>query len=155
MEIHNDPPARMIDMHIRRGDVRRRDFRQQVVRDCDAAPLRPRLKLSELLGRDVRRLGQQTRLGQMEATRGVYRPWPDQLIGVGKPNVAALMVGEIEVVVAKPTLNPIGSSDHRRSLDIDTDTRVQARCDYWLVEQSLNAHFFCPDIARPMLNARG
>jgi len=98
----------MIDMHIRRGDVRCRDFRQQVVRDCDAAPLRPRLKLSELLGRDVRRLGQETRLGQMEATRGVYRPWPDQLIGVGKPNVAALMVGEIEVVVAKPTLNPIG-----------------------------------------------
>src|SRR5947207_14785172 len=81
MEIHNDPPARMIDMHIGRGDVRCRDLRQQVVRDCDAAPLRPRLKLSELLGRDVRRLGQETRLGQMEATRGVYRPWPDQRIG--------------------------------------------------------------------------
>ena len=61
----------------------------------------------------------------MIETRRVDRPRPSRMVGVGKANVAALVVGEIEVVIAEPVTNPIGYPDHRRTLDISPYGRVK------------------------------
>jgi hypothetical protein len=96
--------------------------------------------LGELLRRDAGRFGQKARLLQPQTTRDMNTPRPCHLIGVGEPDVAALVIGEVEVVLAEPAGDPIGNPDRRRSLDVDADTRVQLRRDDRPIEQPARPH---------------
>src|SRR5215472_11586519 len=101
-------------MHIGRSNVRRRYLRQQIVRNPGAGPFKPPLMLGKLLRRYRGWFGQEARLLQPQAARNVDTPWPRHPIGVGEPDVTALVVGEIEVVRPEPTGDPVGNPDRRR-----------------------------------------
>jgi hypothetical protein len=52
----------------------------------------------------------------------------------------ALVVGEIEVVVAEPTFDPVRDPDQRRALDIHANAGMQVRRDDGSVEKPLHPH---------------
>jgi hypothetical protein len=76
----------------------------------------------------------------MQAARRMDRPRPRRVIGVGQTNVAAFVVGEIEVVIAEPIADPVGHPDHRRTLDIDPYGRMEIGRNDWPIEQAPDAH---------------
>src|SRR5271165_489097 len=147
VEIHDDPPLRRVDMYIRRRNVRRRDLQEQIVRDYNTALFYPSLELRQLLRCHLRRLGQETRLLELQTAAWVNPPGSQQVICVCEPDVAALVVGEIEVIVTEPTLDPVRRPDHRWTLDIRADAGVHAGRNDGSVEQSLYAHAWLLPVA--------
>ena len=47
----------------------------------------------------------------LEATGNVHAPGAEYLIGIREPDIAPLVVGEVEIVVAQPVLNPVWDAD--------------------------------------------
>src|SRR5215471_19960708 len=72
--IHDDPSARRIDMDVRRGDVRRRYLRMDIMGELDTRRFEPGLIKRELLGRSLRRLGQEAGFLELQATGRINRP---------------------------------------------------------------------------------
>jgi hypothetical protein len=62
------------------------------------------------------------------------------MIRVCEPYVPALVIGEIEIVVAAPALDPVGHPDQRRALDIPADARMQVRRNDGSIDQSSYVH---------------
>jgi len=65
----------------------------------------------------------------------MHAPWSGQCVGIRQPNVAALMIGEIQVVKAQSVLDPVGNTDQGRTLDVHTDARMRVRRDDWPIDQ--------------------
>src|SRR5882724_8315527 len=95
------------------------------MRDDDTALLQPGLELCELLRRSRWWLGQKTRLFELQTVGRMNPPGSQQIICVCEPNVAALVVGEIEVIVAETAIDPVRCPDHRWVLNIPANAGVQ------------------------------
>ncbi len=65
----------------------------------------------------------------------MHPPRPDERIGIGEPDVAALVVGKVEVVASERLLDPLWHPNQRWPLDILPDARI-GLCGYdWRVNQ--------------------
>ena len=115
VEIHHDAPSVRIDMHVRRGDVRRRDLGMEVVRHRRADALPARLEFGELLRGRLGRLGQKPGLREMQAARRMNRPGSGRMVGIGEPDIAALVIGEIQDnrrrAAPRPSRAPLSPTD--------------------------------------------
>ena len=109
-------------MRVRGGDVR-----------DDGAVGRARHAFAQWHGRAAfrhrRALGQEVRLGEMQRAGRVDRPRAGDVVRVRQADVAALVVGEVQVVAAEAVRQPVGRPDQRRPLDVGADARVQAGVD--------------------------
>ena len=126
--------------------LRRRHLGEQVVRNRSAPTSPSGPDTIELIGRHLGGLGEKVRVSYLQASGSVHAPGAEDVIGIREPDVAPLVVGKIEVVVAQPVLNPVRDADERGALDVLTDTRVQVGPDDRPVQQSLDAHMCgrCP-----------
>ena len=79
--------------------------------------------------RNLRRLRRKQRLGELERPRLVRAPRSFEPIGVGEPDVGALVVGEVEVVAAERIGHPGGDPDQRRALHVRPHARIHARAN--------------------------
>ena len=55
---------------------------------------------------------------QPEDARLVGPPRPGQVVGIGQSDVAAVVVGEVEVVAAEWARDPVRDTDQRRAVDV-------------------------------------
>jgi hypothetical protein len=78
------------------------------VGDYNTTLLQPCLELCDLLRGGPWWLCQETRLLKLQTAGWVNSPRSKQVICACEPDIAALVVGEIEVVVAEPALDPVG-----------------------------------------------
>ena len=81
----------------------------------------------------------------MKGPRLVDRPGAGQLIGVGQADVAAFVVGEVEVVFPERVWNPLRHTDQGRALNIDPDSWTQVGSDDRIRGETANG-----DIRRPL-----
>ena len=109
------------------------------MRERDSILRQSGLEFREPLWRNLRRFGQELRLFELQAARRMDRPGPREMIGVGEPDVATLVIGEIEVVVAEPAFDPVGHADRGRALNVRADAGMQVGRDDRPVDQSLHA----------------
>jgi len=120
--------------------MRRRELQKQIVGDRDPILLQPSLELCNVRRCGLGRLRQKARLLELQTAGWVNPPRSQQAICIGEPDVAALVVGEIEVVVAEPALDPVRGPDHRRTLNIHADAGMQIARNDGPVEKSLYLH---------------
>ena len=141
VEVHHDAPVGVVDVHVGRRDVDRRRLEQRVVRHR-RGPARPSRGLDalQLLGRYLGRLGQEVGVGDLQAAGGMHPPRAPQVVGVGEPDVASLVVGEVQVVGAQRVGDPVGNPDERGPLDVLADARVQLGSDDRRIGQPLHPH---------------
>ena len=138
MKVHDEAFVVMIDVHIRRRDVRPgRLFDEIVPQALEADAVCFRLTGSDrldLLGRPLRSFPGKMRLSQLHTSGRMNGPRPRQRIGIGKSDIAALVIREIQIVPTKRSLHPIGHAYERRALNVLADARMSGRRDDRLVE---------------------
>ena len=137
--VHDDAPVGIVDVNVRRRDVRRDRLGHRVVRH----PRRtggPREDLRPLFRRQLGWRLEEVRPLDLQAAGRVNSPWAEQFVRVGEANVQPLVVREIEVVPTQRIVDPLGYANQRRTLDVDADARVQVRRDDRPVEQTFRAH---------------
>ena len=76
----------------------------------------------------------------MQAAGRINRPGSGEVTGVAQANVAALVIGEIELVIPEPMLDPVGHADRRWALDVPADARMQVWRNDGSIKQSDCAH---------------
>ena len=134
--------------------MRRRELQKQIVGDRDPILLQPSLELCNVRRCGLGRLRQKARLLELQTAGWVNPPRSQQAICIGEPDVAALVVGEIEIVVAEPAVDPVRDPDHRRALNIHADAGMQIARNDGPVEKSLYPHswFLCVRNVATVLN---
>ena len=140
MKIHDDAPVLVIDVHIWRRDVRRRDLGEQIVRDGDTPSGPCRAQLLQRFGRHRGWLRQEGRIGDLQAAGLMDMPWTQHVVGIGQPDVSSLVIGKVKIVGPQTILDPVRDANQRRTLDVLPDARMQIGRDDRHVQQSLDAH---------------
>ena len=134
MEVHDDQFVGVVHMDIRRCDVWRGRLTQEI-----RSRRRSRRQLIPHGGRHVRWLGEKARFLELQASRRAYRPRSREHVRVGEADIAALVVGEIEVVPAQRRFQPVRSTDQRRPLDVRADTGISGSIDDRRIQQPFDS----------------
>ncbi len=113
--IHHDPAVRLVDMGIRRGDMRIEIVAAQCI-----DPVRRRQRG---IGRRVLRLEQAVR--QRDDRVRMHRPRPLQPVGIGEAQALALVMPEIHVEGRLFPRRPVRHAQHRRPVDVGKGVRLQ------------------------------
>ena len=139
VEVHEDLPAVVVDVHVGRRDVGHREVVADLQRRRLTQGRGVRLPVP-LAGRvvDDQVLDREVRLGQMQRTGPVDGPGAGQLVGVSESDVGALVVGEVQVVPAERIGNPVRHPDQGRTLDVGADARIGRGVDDRRVDQSVD-----------------
>ena len=95
------------------------------MRNDDTGLFQTGRELCELLRRNRRWLGQKTRLFELQTAGRMNPPGSQRVICVCEANITALMVGEIQLIVPEPAVDPVRCPDHRWALDIQANAGVQ------------------------------
>ena len=143
MKVHDEAFVLMIDVHIRRRDVRPGKLFDEIVPQAlEADAVCFRLTGSDrldLLGRPLRSFAGKMRLSQLHTSGRMNGPRTHQRCGIGKSDIAPLVIREVQIVPAKRSLHPIGHAYERRALDVLADARVGGRSDDRLIEQPFHS----------------
>ena len=67
-------------------------------------------------------------------------PRTEQVVCVREPDVRPLVVGEVEIVGPERILDPVGDTNHRRTLDVLADAGMQVGCDDRGVQEAFDSH---------------
>ena len=138
--VHDDLPVAIVDMDVRRGDMRGAHLVRHRVANAHAAFPVARFGPAHGFGRDRWRLIGERGLLEMETAGDMDAPRPGQRIRVRKTDVAALVVREVEVVAPEPVGHPIRHANQRGTLDVGTDARMSVGSDDGSVHQPLHAN---------------
>ena len=90
--------------------------------------------------RQLRRLRQEVRIGNLQAPGRMDTPRTQQVVGKRQPDIPPLVVGEVEIVGPERILDPFGDPNHGRALDILSDAGMQVGRDDRGVQQAFDAH---------------
>ena len=113
--IHHDSAVRLVDMGIRRGDMRIEIIAAQCI-----DPVRRRQRR---VRRRVLRLKQAVR--QRDDRVRMHRPRPLQPVGIGEAQALALVMPEIHVEGRLFPRRPVRHAQHRRPVDVGKGVRLQ------------------------------
>ena len=138
--VHDDLPVGIVDMDVRRGDMRCAHLVCYRVGDAHAAFPVARFGPAHGFRREWRRFIGKRGLLEMETAGHVNVPGAGQRIRIGKANVAALVISEVQVVEPEPIGHPIRHANQRGTLDVGTNARMRVGPDNGSVHQSLHAN---------------